>query len=906
MGKSTLLAFLTKTMKDGSLQSKANASRSTTVVYNVFCEAQDKKHRQGVDVLRNLIVQMALRDRHVLQRLRAVFSRRRQRFEYSFISVWKVFGIALETVRHPNIIIVLDAIDAIEQQSAEKLLSHLWTLLGADAYSSGAQKSLKIILSSRPAQSDSFWHTTSIDGTAQRIRLENAPQGLVLDIDNSIATTLGRIVSSGKLTAKDANEFHRIIGAHSCNSFLWTRLVLSEIERSTLRSLGRTRRLVENLPNTLQDAYFRSMPRVEGEDRVFLKNLLHLLVASFRPLTVREACLLLVSVSPTTSAELEMEKFRSVDLERFLGSAFTVHGDRISFSHPSVRDYLLTIGKDPHHELYDTHGVVLVSAHEVMANSCINYLCLDSFDRPLEALQETPGDPIEQSITDLEDTMLSGEIHGTTDTVIDLSEVPFLRDNEAAEALAVDILKRKHGAYEYAALQCASHISDSLEARSTLGLSLTLLQHRSRVCFENWLRVYAASTPSETPNIEVMKRPIVLASYHGWHQLVQNLLKTSDSDDLAYLGDALFWALARGYTRVVHTLLHAHDPFSTPGPRPLYVIAATEAGVTDAIKSLLCCENISPADLNAIDEHGRSALHCAAELNHCEILAQLLGKPNINSVATDRRQQTALHYAAGCGSLEAAQALWSHDALLAQRRDSTSCTPLVRAARCGFLAIVKLLIPSAVSLNDELDNAGRSCLSYAMENLDIEMVAYLLKCGASLSSKDHDGRTCLSWAINARCTPEQSEHKVSLCSLAADHEVSVLDEPDENGWSPLFWTVETPGYPRVVETLLKADCVNVNRQDHSGRTALSWAAGGGFLAIVELLIQQQQTDMFLVNTDGKTALSYAAMSGREDIAKTLVQQAPRLKQLKDNNRRSASDWAKLNGHLDLASWLGES
>ena len=47
-----------------------------------------------------------------------------------------------------------------------------------------------------------------------------------------------------------------------------------------------------------------------------------------------------------------MEDFRSVDLERLLGPAFTVHGNKISFLHPSVRDYLLAIGKDPRHELY--------------------------------------------------------------------------------------------------------------------------------------------------------------------------------------------------------------------------------------------------------------------------------------------------------------------------------------------------------------------------------------------------------------------------------------------------------------------------------------------------------------------------------------------------------------------------
>ena len=118
---------------------------------------------------------------------------------------------------------------------------------------------------------------------------------------------------------------------------------------------------------------------------------------------------------------------------------------------------------------------MLGRAHEAIAKSCINYLCLNRFDRLLEALQEITGDPIKQSTTYLKDTVLSGDIGNDIDIVIDLSEVPFLRDNESSEALVVDVLKRNYCAYKCVALHCVLHISSSVDAKQNLDLAFTLL-----------------------------------------------------------------------------------------------------------------------------------------------------------------------------------------------------------------------------------------------------------------------------------------------------------------------------------------------------------------------------------------------------------------------------------------------
>ncbi|KAL9052087.1 MAG: hypothetical protein Q9162_005604 [Coniocarpon cinnabarinum] len=263
MGKSTLLAFLTEHLKRERLRQSLEGGQAAVAVYSVFCEAQGPQNCRATDVLRTLMVQMALRDRGVLQRLRSIFSQRRQKSKYSLISVWQVFEIALRAVKSSTIIIILDALDALEHQSRQKLLDRLWTLSSSGTYTKAVNKSLKLAVSSRPAQSNIFWTSANVGNFGIRLQLEAIPQGLKQDIAYSIAETFKQLMTAGRLAAEDSSMFHSVIAARSNGSFLWTRLVLHEIESSTFSSLGRVRRLMNNLPSTLQDVYCRYLSKAD-------------------------------------------------------------------------------------------------------------------------------------------------------------------------------------------------------------------------------------------------------------------------------------------------------------------------------------------------------------------------------------------------------------------------------------------------------------------------------------------------------------------------------------------------------------------------------------------------------------------------------------------------------------------
>lgn len=94
-----------------------------------------------------------------------------------------------------------------------------------------------------------------------------------------------------------------------------------------------------------------------------------------------------------------------------------------------------------------------------------------------------------------------------------------------------------------------------------------------------------------------------------------------------------------------------------------------------------------------------------------------------------------------------------------------------------------------------------------------------------------------------------------------------LNEPDENGITPLFWAVRA-GYTDVVEKLLSLG-VDVNYQSISKETALAHAVDVHNSCMVELLLQEG-ADVNVLDQWKQTPLSSAAAHGDVLSLKLLI------------------------------------
>ncbi|XP_049945415.1 inversin-like [Schistocerca serialis cubense] len=136
------------------------------------------------------------------------------------------------------------------------------------------------------------------------------------------------------------------------------------------------------------------------------------------------------------------------------------------------------------------------------------------------------------------------------------------------------------------------------------------------------------------------------------------------------------------------------------------LIQAAEQGSVDKLRLLLK----AGADVGAVEEGNRTALHCAAERGHVEAVRCLID----GGAEVDARTK------------------WQH-------------TPLHLAAICDHTDVVMLLVASHADLNTR-DHEGMTPLHWAVDHSNSEVVAALFEAGADTEARDERGDTALDCA----------------------------------------------------------------------------------------------------------------------------------------------------------------
>ncbi|GIJ92506.1 ankyrin repeat and death domain-containing protein 1A [Aspergillus pseudoviridinutans] len=93
------------------------------------------------------------------------------------------------------------------------------------------------------------------------------------------------------------------------------------------------------------------------------------------------------------------------------------------------------------------------------------------------------------------------------------------------------------------------------------------------------------------------------------------------------------------------------------------------------------------------------------------------------------------------------------------------------------------------------------------------------------------------------------------------------------------------------------------QRDHNGRSALSWAAGGGQAMVTKLLFDEPGVQVNELNIGGRTPLSWAAASGHANTINLLLAQPMVNINRPDCQGRIPLSWAAGNGHVDAVITL---
>ena len=111
---------------------------------------------------------------------------------------------------------------------------------------------------------------------------------------------------------------------------------------------------------------------------------------------------------------------------------------------------------------------------------------------------------------------------------------------------------------------------------------------------------------------------------------------------------------------------------------------------------------------------------------------------------------------------------------------------------------------------------------------------------------------------------------VELVTVLISNEGCEVDQEDLTGSTPLTWAARK-GREGVVKLLLERGNVDPNHRGINGETPLEWAAIYGHEGVVKLLLEQKNVDPNLPDGGGLTPLGSAAMRGHEGVVKYLLE-----------------------------------
>jgi ankyrin repeat protein len=289
------------------------------------------------------------------------------------------------------------------------------------------------------------------------------------------------------------------------------------------------------------------------------------------------------------------------------------------------------------------------------------------------------------------------------------------------------------------------------------------------------------------------------------------------------------------------------------------LLRAARKGDEEKVASLL---DKDPALLETKDENGEWALATAVDYGQLGMVKMLVQRgANVNALGNHGR--TALYRAALRGYEDIVAFLLNNGAQAGIRDDEQGMTPLMWGCIANRLGVVKKLLPhSGVDALHATCLLGVAPLQLAAALGHGEMVEFLLSKGARAKTRDELGRTAFLMAC-------KMGHLGVVQILAQHMGWGMLEEKDLEGQTALYHAAVN-GHEEVVAFLLSKGAQATTR-NNQGDTALLEASMCGHLGVVRVLMHHLdeegvgQRDVY-----EWTAAHHAVDHGHEDVLAALL------------------------------------
>ena len=459
---------------------------------------------------------------------------------------------------------------------------------------------------------------------------------------------------------------------------------------------GRIRRTLNELPETLDETYARTLEEIDKKSWEYAHRLFQCVAAASRPLRVDELAEFLAfdfepeaGSTPTFFADWRPEDSTHTVLSICsslltvvkLNDGFSV----VQFAHFSVKEYLTSARLAKARDTISRFHVSMTSAHTIVAQACLGVLL------------------------HLDETVTEASLGGFP--------------------LA-----------EYAAKHCVGHAQfEDVSSKVQYGMKRLFDPGRNHLSVWTWIYDLERSRrpygPPERPE-KARATSLHYAAFCGMHDIAEFLI-VEHSQDVNARGfndkeTPLHVALRRGHADIAQLLLeHGADAKAQDDEKRTPLFLASQSGVLEAVLVLLG----RGADPNAQNENGCGPLERASEGGHMEV-ARVLLEHGADVKAQDRSNYSAIHLADGEGI---SRLLLKHGAD-ANVTNTLGRTPLHDVSEAGRVGAARVLLEHGVDANAR-DAKNVTPLLLASRRGYHEAVLLLLQNGGDIHARDDEGQT---------------------------------------------------------------------------------------------------------------------------------------------------------------------
>ena len=774
-GKSVLARFLTEDF---------HKNKEGTYVCYFFFKDDSETNRCANHALCAILHQLMCYDARMVRHALSAYASNGKQLPHLIESLWKVFVAIIEALDRP-LLCVFDALDECKESSRLDLLAKLAPLFGKGSH----PNKLKIVMTSRPntPTCDAIWRhgvdPMSIQLTGER---EVESQAISSEIDLYVIEKIRgfKDLRRYRQIHDDAHEIlQQKISSIENRTYLWVALIFPELEKNAGLSKTRLSSIIDQIPTTVQEAYEKILNR--SLDRQRARNLLHLVVAALRPLTLIEMNVALaIERWSDQESELDVDPEETFELtiRELCGLFVTVKKGQIYLIHQTAREFLI---RDKDHARKDAleynawnwrHSLLPIESHRLAAHTCMLYLLLYSIHNDQRAthkaseglsLDEIAAEKSWRALFDYATKYWSAHSLSMNITSKNLNE-PFETTTSTArngftwlEMYQIGPRWLPNAAYASSALSMASHkglypvvrellLTQSATDDGIRPLKYAICNHRTAI-----IEILLDNIADKEENEALLSAAVQIACHVNEEQTVQRLLdfnvvKPAQPDSLGRT--AVIWAL-RGES--TGSFMHLSNYFMSKG-LPLWSgttlsaclqVAANHNRVAEIQELLHQTETLS-------SEQRLPALHQAIIRDHVSAVIILIVTPDDRLTCPQKDIEIAIHMALEFNKAKIAelllQALTNFEA---RNRDGE--TPLLIATRNENVILAHALIQYGADINAVAsegwnrcrEGVGQTPLYCATSHKDLAIFSLLLQKGVKTDVRCHGGNTALHQAV---------------------------------------------------------------------------------------------------------------------------------------------------------------